>query len=136
MANIEREIADEILRAGHNHASKLGLRFDRVVVGVLGELRAFAEAAAPVGVTLIVTLSAPIRSPAKTVDDLKREMVALFAREAFLGDHSLHTHGNNVRVRLVDHSPSQIRLIGFVHNSDAPATPILDLAEQWLRGKA
>ena len=137
MVNIEREIADDILSAGGLSASRLGLRFDRVVVGVLGSLRAFADAAAPGGVTLIVTISAPIRLPAKTVSDLKREIAALLSGNAPRGDHGAKLHGNNVRMRLVEHSANRtLSLIGFVHNADSPSTPLLDLAEQGLRGKA
>jgi len=136
LVNIERDIADEILSASGLNPSRFGLRFDRVVVGVLGNLRAFADAAAPGGVTLIVTISAPIRLPAKTVSDLKREITALLSANAPRGDRDANPHGNNVRMRLVEHSTSQtLSLIGFVHNANSPPTPLFDLAEQWLRGK-
>jgi len=137
LANIEREIADAILRANGSSASRLGLRFDRVVVRVLGDLRSFAETAAPDGVTILVTISAPIRLPAKTVSDLKREIGALLTAGAPRGDRSATVQGNDVRVRLVERSPSAApKLIGFVHNPDSAPKPLLDLAEQWLRAQA
>jgi hypothetical protein len=137
LANIEKEIADEILRASGLSASKLGLRFDRVVVGVLGELRSFAETAMPTGVTVLVTISAPIRLPAKTADDLKREISARLSAGIPCGDQSATFHGNNVRMRLLEHSSSRsLKLIGFVHNPDSAPKPLLDLAEQWLRAQA
>jgi hypothetical protein len=134
VANTEKAIADDILRANGLSASKLGLRFDRVVVRILGDLRSFAETVAPRGVTVLVTLSAPIRSPAKTVDDLKREISALLSAGGPRGDQSATVHGNNVRMRLLEHSSSRTpKLIGFVHNPDSAPKPLLDLAEQRLR---
>jgi hypothetical protein len=136
LANREKEIAVEILRASGLGPSGFGLRLDRVVVGVLGDLRAFADAAAPADVTVLVTLSAPIRLPAKTVVDLKREIVALLAEAAPRADRAANHHGNDVRVRLVETSASRtLSLVGFVHNADSPAAPLLDIAEHWLRGK-
>ena len=55
MGNIEREIAETIARAGGRRLTTLGLRFDRVVVRVVGGLRSFAEARAPAGVTVLAT---------------------------------------------------------------------------------
>ena len=77
MANIERDIGEQILRGSGLSAAKLGLRFDRVVVAVLGELRSFSDAATSSGAAILVTISAPIRLPAKTVEALKREISAL-----------------------------------------------------------
>ena len=46
-------------------------------------------------------------------------------------------HGNRVRVRrLTGVSKAMPRLLGFVHNSDADAGLILDLAEARLRERA
>jgi hypothetical protein len=137
LANIEKDIADEILRANGAGASRLGLRFDRVVVAVLGDLRSFAETAAAGRATVLVTISAPIRLPAKTADELKREIGARLAEGAPRGDLSATVHGNSVRLRLVDLSPGGTpSLIGFVHNPDRAPEPLLDLAERWLRGRA
>jgi len=137
LANIEKDIADEILRAGGSSASRLGLRFDKVVVRVLGDLRSFADTAAPRDVTVLVTLTAPIRLPGKTADDLKRDISALLAAGTRRGDRSATVHGNNVRMRLVEHSSGRARkLIGFVHNPDSAPELLLDLAEQWLRAQA
>jgi hypothetical protein len=137
LANIEKEIADEILRASGLSASKLGLRFDRVVVRVLGDLRYFAEAATPHGVTILVTITAPIRLPAKTVNDLRREISALLSAGTSHEDQSATFQSNGVRMRLVEHSSERApKLIGFVHNPDSAPKPLLDLAAHWLRAQA
>jgi hypothetical protein len=57
LANTEKEVAEAILRAGGLSASKCGLRFDRVAVGLLGDLRAFADATIPADAALKRPLS-------------------------------------------------------------------------------
>jgi hypothetical protein len=137
LANTEKEVAEAILRAGGLSASKCGLRFDRVAVGLLGDLRAFADATIPADAALIATLSAPIRLPAKTLAALKREIAALVSRDAPRGDTVAAHGGNDVRLRLVESLPKRpLSLIGFVHNADARPEPLLDLAEHWLRPEA
>lgn len=135
LANAEKEMTDQILGGSGLSAAKLGLRFDRVVVRVLRDLRSFAEAAAPSGVTVLVTISAPIRSPAKTVEELKRAIGAL--QSSSHADHGATLQGNQVRLRLVRPSWRQApALIGFVHNPTSEPRRLLDLAEQWLRAQA
>jgi len=56
LAIAEKELALKILRAGGTSPSKLGLRFDRVVIGVLGDLRSFVEVATPETLSVIVTI--------------------------------------------------------------------------------
>jgi len=137
LTNFEKDFADEILRASGLSASKLGLRFDRVVVRVLGGLRAFAESAAPPGVTILLAISAPIRSPAKTADDAKREIGALLSAGTPGADRIATLQGASLRLRVIDHSSTRVgRLIGFVHNPDSASKPLLDIAEHWLRAQA
>jgi hypothetical protein len=134
VANLEKDLAEAVLDGSGFNASKLGLRFDRVVGRVLGDLRTFADGAAPEGVTLIVTITAPIRTPAKTVEALRRTIGALLSADAPSGDHCDTVQGNDVRIRLVrretDRGP---RLIGFVHNPGSATDRLLDLAEQRAR---
>jgi hypothetical protein len=135
LANFEKEIAEEIIRAGGHSAATLGLRFDKVVVRVLGRLRAFAEPAAPAGVSVVITLTAPIRLPAQTVGELEGEISALLAAGRGAPDVSAAVCGNGARLRRVDHLPARApKLIGFVHNPGVDPARLLDLAERWLRG--
>jgi hypothetical protein len=134
VANLEKDLAEGILKAGGLSAARLGLRFDRVVGRVLGDLRAFADGAAPEGVTVIVTLTAPIRRPAKTVEVLRQAIGAMLSGDARSVDHRDTVQGNAVRARLVRHPVNQApKLIGFVHNPGPAADPLLDVAEQWVR---
>jgi hypothetical protein len=136
LANIEKDLALDILREGGLSPSTLGLRFDRVVVWVLADLRSFVEAAMPGSLSVLVTMSAPVRLPAKTVSDVKARITALVAAGLPRADSSAIVHGNSVRLRLLEH-PAQapMRLIGFVHHPRAAPETLLDLAEQWLRAR-
>ena len=119
-------MADAVLAGSGSSASQLGLRFDRVVVRVLGDLRAFADGSVPEGSAVVVTISAPLRLPAKTVDAIK----ALLSPG---GDHSDLVHGNQVSLRWVRTAAGQRpKLVGFVHNPSTNSGELLDLAERWL----
>ena len=135
LTNIDRDVADEILKADGLRASHLGLRFDRVALSVLGALRTFVEASAPADVSVLFALTAPIRLPAKTVEEVKHQIGELLSRSAAREDACLVVHGNAVRLRLLAGS-SRHRFVGLVHNPASPADRLLDLAEQWLRGQA
>jgi hypothetical protein len=131
---LDRAIAEQIVNAGGETVSRLGLRFDRVVMRVLDDLRRFAEGKTPAGASVILTLTAPIRMPAKTISALELEIEALL--RAGLGDRDriAEVCSNAVRLRLVEHAPTRDhRLVGFVHNRDSDARHLVDLAEQWLR---
>jgi hypothetical protein len=137
LPNIEKDLVEAVLRGPGLSAASLGLRFDKVVVRVLGRLRSFAEADGAAGATILVAITAPIRSPAKTVEDLE----ALIVDRRGVGDGCIRAdaviQGNGVSLRLVDGAPAGApKLIGFVHNPDAPAQRLLDLAEAWLRRQA
>jgi hypothetical protein len=133
----DRQLAEEIIKAGGFTVSKLGLRFDRVVVRMLADLRRFADGAAPAGMTVLLTLTAPIRNPARTADVLEEEIGALL-RDGTVGeDRRVSAHRNDVQMRLVRNcSRHRHKLIGFVHNPDSDSTRLLDLAEQWLEARA
>jgi hypothetical protein len=80
-----------------------------------------------------LTLSAPIRRPAKTADRLEDEISALLAAGAPFGERCARILGNDVRLRLAKESSGRgLKLIGFVHNHPAGAQQLLDAAERWL----
>ena len=133
MPNREKDIAEEILQAEGLTASRLGLRFDRVVGRVLGDLRTYMDGAAPEGVAVVVTITAPIRLPAKTVEILRQKIGDLVASESPAGDPTVIVHENRVSLRRVK-GPAAGRpsLVGFVHNPGVAPGRLLDLAERWL----
>ena len=135
MADIDRDIAEQILCANGLRASGLGLRFDRVALSLLASLRAFVDETAPDGVTVLAAVTAPVRLAAKTRDVLKQDIGELVAANAPTEDRCGVVHGNGARLRRVEASPGP-SFIGFVHNPGTPPERLLDLAEQWLRGQA
>ncbi len=62
---IEREIG-EIARA-----AKLQLRFDKVVRRLTGDLKAMLASVLPEGQSVVITVTAPIKYPAKTAETLE-----------------------------------------------------------------
>ena len=130
----DRQLAAAIASAGGTTVPKLGLRFDRVALRVLDRLRVFAEAEAPEGVTVILTLTAPIRAPGEVVAALEREIAALFKKTGRVEiEETAVLGGNRAKLRLIEHAPSHSpRLLGFVHNPYVDGTQVLDLAEHWV----
>lgn len=130
----DRQIAESVAAAGGSTPSRLGLRVDRVVVRVLDRLRRFAEARPPRGVTVLLTLTAPIRAPGKTAAALEREVEDLLQTGGVGSERSAVLYGNRAELRLVEHAPGRgERLVGLVHNPNANATHVLNLAGRWLR---
>jgi hypothetical protein len=133
MRNVERELAQAILATDSLSTSKLGLRFDRVVVAVLSKLRSFADTAAPKDVAVLVAITAPILLPAKTVEDLQRDIGELLSGRGPACDRTATLRGNDTRLRLVARVPERSpRLIGFVHNRGSAPETLFALAERWL----
>lgn len=120
---IERRSAERIAAAG------IRLRFDRVACRVIAALQAGVGPALPQDSCLIVTLTAPIRRPGRTSAALEPLL-----RDLADGDGAWRLEENAVRARLIRLSmPGGPALIGFVHNVEADAGHILDLAEACLR---
>jgi len=105
------------------------LRFDKVATRLLERLRANLDEAVPDGMTVLVTITAPIRVPSKTAAALEDKIESLLRRGSPGRDERLAIHGNRVRIRLLPHaSPRAPRLVGFVHNSDSDPLLLLNTA--------
>jgi hypothetical protein len=116
---IEREILERL------KAAKLKLRFDRVVVRLVGDVKAALAEVVPQRQAVVFTVVAPIKLPAKTIAAL-----AALARDCPPdGERREVLHGNPVRLRrLTGVAPHMPKALGFVHNPDSDAGVILDLA--------
>lgn len=110
-----------------------GLRFDRVALGLIARLRAVLHEAVPVHETVLVTVTAPIRLPAKTAAAMAeriRSLVATRAAPARLADR---IHGNDIQAQILKGGTSRTsRLIGFVHNPDSDPTILIEVTRSLL----
>ena len=120
---IEREIGDKA------RAEKLKLRFDKVVRRVTGDLKTALASVLPEGRSVVITVTAPIKHPAKTAEALENIVRDGLAR----GELCKTIHGNKVRLRPITHvATSMPKVLAFVHNTESDARLILDIAESRL----
>ena len=117
---IEREIGERA------RAAKLKLRFDKVVRRLTGDLKATLAGVLPEGRSVVITVTAPIKHPAKTAETLENIVRDGLAR----GELCKTIHGNKVRVRPVTHVAKNMpKVLVFVHNTESDARRILNIAE-------
>ena len=120
VTTLRQRIADQV--------PKPRLRFDRVALGLVRRLQVALNDSVPDGKTLIVTITAPIKMPAKTAAELEGKIrVDLGQRLGVVA--ARHTiHGNQIRVRLVKGGSNRAsKVIGFVHNPESDAEALLDI---------
>jgi hypothetical protein len=111
-------------------AAKIRLRFDKVVLRVVGELQATLVDAVPDGGAIIFTLSASIRHPAKTAAGVE----SLVRNGSVPSERREMVHGNDVRIRRLTGLPAHTpKVLGFVHHPASDAGLILAIAEARLR---
>lgn len=123
MTAVEREIVERIA------AVKLRLRFDKVVLRLVSRLKAALAEVVQEDQTVIFTVAAPIRLPAKTSAALESVVRSGLSG----GELDGVIQGNPVQIRLVRGVQSSMpRVVGFVHDPESSASLILVLAESCL----
>ncbi len=120
---IEREIGEAA------QAANLKLRFDKVARRLSDDLKTTLAGILPAGQNVLITVTAPIKHPAKTAETLQNIVRAGLAR----GELCKAIHGNQVRVRPIAHVATNMpKVLTFVHNPESDARLILDIAESRL----
>jgi hypothetical protein len=132
-----RRIAVEIAAMGTKRAAgdraKPRLRFDKVVLRLIGGLQAALREAVPEDEAVMLTVTAPIRLPAKTAAALESRIRDGLARRSAKAEVAETIHGNRIRLRFVKGVPAQAsRVIGFVHNPETDPEVLLHLAQSLL----
>jgi hypothetical protein len=134
--------------AGQSNAAKRdfarpGLRFDKVATRLIEHLQASLREIVPAGITVLLTITAPIRLPSKTAASLGEKIQALLSRESPVRDKPRRDkprrdtkdtiHGNRIQIRLL-RVESQLapKMIGFVHNSDSDPLLLFDMTDELL----
>lgn len=134
-----KRIAVEVTAMQHRIAergdsTRLRLRFDRVAQRLVGNLRAALFAFVPDGETVVLTITAPIRLPAKTAAALESKVRECLARPSAQLELRETICGNQIRVRLVKSvSRRMSKVIGFVHNPDTDPDVLLRLTQSLLQ---
>ena len=122
------DIATLKRRTGQGNAAKLRLRFDKVATRLIERLQATLGETVPNGITVLVTITAPIRLPSKTAAALEDKIQTLLARALPSRDKKDTIHGNRVQIRFLrGESRGAPKVIGFVHNSDSDPLLLLDM---------
>jgi hypothetical protein len=133
MTNIERQIADSIAKANGLSLTKLGLRFDKVVVRLIGNLKTFVEQVNLNDRIVLLTITAPTKLAAKTEHQLKGQIKDFLDSGILDSDRRITIFQNSVYLRIVGRSSKQaVKFVGLVHNPGTDAELLLKLASQWL----
>jgi hypothetical protein len=113
--------------------AKARLRFDKVATRLIEGLRATLGGIVPDGMTVLLTITAPIRLPSKTAASLQDKIETLLGRGSPGRDEKDTIYGNRVRIRLLrDESERAPKMIGFVHNSDSDPLLLLNMTRELL----
>ena len=109
------------------------LRFDRVALRLVDDLRTALGGSVPDGQTVLVTITAPIRLPARTAAAIEEKIRKLVATRAAPARLTGTIHGNEIQVHLLKGGTGRTaRLIGFVHNPDSDPGILIDVARALL----
>jgi hypothetical protein len=96
-------------------------------------LQATLSETVPDGITVLLTITAPIRLPSKTATSLEDKIQTLLSRGKPGRDEKETIHGNRVQIRLLkDESGRAAKVIGFVHNSDSDPLLLLNMTRDLL----
>jgi hypothetical protein len=118
-------------------STKPRLRFDKVALRFVANLRTSLHDLVPKGRTLALTITAPIRQDSKTSAEVERQLRERLSRRSSKLEFDETIHANRIRARLIDgNSPRIPNVIGFVHNPDTDAAELLLAAQALLAGKA
>ena len=120
-------------RRGSGQTGKPRLRFDKVATRLIERLQATLGKTVPDGMTVLLTITAPIRLPSKTAASLEDKIQTLLGRGSAGRDEKNTIHGNRIRIRLLrDASGRAPKMIGFVHNSDSDPLLLLNMTRELL----
>ena len=118
---------------GQGNATKPRLRFDKVATRLIERLQATLGEIVPDGMTVLLTITAPIRLPSKTAASLEDKIQTLVGRGMPGRDEKDTIHGNRVRIRVLrGESERAPKMIGFVHNSDSDPVQLLNMTRELL----
>ena len=118
---------------GQDSAAKPRLRFDKVATRLIERLHTTLGETVPEGITVLLTITAPIHLPSKTAASLEDKIQTLLRRASADRDVKDTLHRNRVQIRLLkDKSKRVPKIIGFVHNPDSDPRLLLNMTRELL----
>lgn len=118
---------------GRSVLSPPRLRFDRVARGLVARLRTSLGGLVPQGMTIVFTITAPIRLAARTARAMEERVANRLARQNLAKTSEDIICGNCVHIRFVKSGArSAPKVMGFVHNPDPDSDVLLDIAQSLL----
>lgn len=118
---------------GHGKETKPALRVDKVVTRVTERLQAAAAGCVPAGVTVVVTMTAPIKVAAQTTIAIEDTLVELIAHKGDEPRATLTGLGNKVQMQVVSHGlKAAPKLITLVHNPATKPQLLINLTREML----
>jgi len=119
-------------RRGISHA-KPRLRFDKVATWIIKHLQAALIETVPDGITVLLTITAPIRLPSKTAAALEDKIRTLIGRGSAGRDVSETINGNRVRILCLPNETVRApKVIGFVHNPESDSRLLFNMTREML----
>jgi hypothetical protein len=110
------------------------LRFDKVVLRVFSDLRTALNGEVPGGVTVVITLTAPIRLASKTTAAIETNVREMLGKRGAGSTRAKTIEGNEVRIEVIRGAKTATSpLVGFVHNRDSDPTILFSLTRALLR---
>lgn len=83
---------------------------------------------------VLVTVTAPIRLPAKTAAALDQRMAVLLRRRPPVRPHKAVIHGNRVQMLVLPQAPPRTpKMLGFVHNDDDDPPQLFAMTRELLK---
>jgi hypothetical protein len=118
---------------GQDSAAKPRLRLDKVAIRLIERLHTTLGETVPEGITVLLTITAPIHLPSKTAASLEDKIQTLLRRALADRDVKDTIHRNRVQIRLLkDKSKRVPKIIGFVHNPDSDPRLLLNMTRELL----
>lgn len=130
MAENEKSLAKKIAKANGVRLSELGLRFDKVALRLLRSLQNEIAKEELKTKTIVLTITAPIKLPARTEYELVKQIKAIVA-SGKKNNSSRSILGNRIRV-ITQSLESGIHFIGLVHNQNVSSTTLVNMTARWL----
>jgi hypothetical protein len=115
------------------NAANPRLRFDKVATGLIERLQETLGQTVPDGMTVLLTITAPIRLPSKTAASLEDKIQMRLGLGSPSRDEKDTIHGNRIHIRfLTDQAEKAPKMIGFVHNPDTDPFLLFNMTRELL----